>query len=104
MKSFLKILTAAVMISGFFRWDFAAFAEEKQPEASAYILMECSMGKVLEESESRKKLPAGTMAKLMTALLAGEKIESGQWTPDTSQSLSSPQPSPSRHTQPPDSL
>lgn len=83
MKSFLKILTAAVMISGFFRWDFAAFAEEKQPEASAYILMECSTGKVLEESESRKKLPAGTMAKLMTALLAGEKIESGQWTPDT---------------------
>lgn len=83
MKRLFNLITAALIIIGFFQYDYTAFAEEKQPEASAYILMECSTGKVLEEKEGRKRLPVGTMAKLMTALLAGEKIESGQWRPDT---------------------
>ena len=53
------------------------------PDAAAYILMECSTGRVLKENNSREKLPLGTMAKLMTALLAGEMLESGQWQKDT---------------------
>ena len=58
-------------------------AEDAQPEAAAYVLMECSTGTVLEEQEGDTPLPVGTMAKLMTALLAGEMLTSGQWQKDT---------------------
>ncbi|MBQ8687151.1 MAG: D-alanyl-D-alanine carboxypeptidase [Ruminococcus sp.] len=61
----------------------SAQAEEPQPEAAAYVLMECSTGAVLEEQNGSMPLPVGTMAKLMTALLAGEMLASGQWQKDT---------------------
>lgn len=63
--------------------DFSASAEEAPDNSAAYILMECSTGRVLNEKNSREKLPTGTMAKLMTALIAGEMLESGQWQTDT---------------------
>lgn len=61
----------------------AAHAEEEAPKAAAYVLMECSTGKILDEENSSLRLPAGTMVKLMTAFLVGEKLESGQWNSDT---------------------
>ncbi len=60
-----------------------AYGSDEMPKASACILMECSTGKILYEENSSLKLSTGTMAKLMTAFLAGEKLESGQWNKDT---------------------
>lgn len=60
-----------------------ADAEDEVPEPAAYALMECSTGTLLDENNGNVRLPVGTMAKLMTALLAGEMIESGGWSRET---------------------
>ncbi len=62
---------------------FQVSAEDEIPEPAAYVLMECSTGTVLDSMNADEKLPVGTMAKLMTALLAGEALESGKWNSDT---------------------
>ncbi len=62
---------------------FQVSAEDEIPEPLAYVLMECSTGTVLDGMNADEMLPVGTMAKLMTALLAGEAIESGKWNTDT---------------------
>ncbi len=56
--------------------------EDSLPEPAAYAVLECSTGTLLDESRSQEPLPVGTMAKLMTALLVGEKLQSGQWRKD----------------------
>lgn len=45
--------------------------------------MECTTDRVLNEYNSQNKLPVGSLAKLMTAFIAGEYVESGQWQLDT---------------------
>ncbi len=65
-----------------------ANAEEEASKPAAYALMECSTGKLLDEENSSQKMPTGTMAKLMTAFLVGEKLESGQWNADTELTVS----------------
>ncbi len=63
--------------------SFSVQAEEAAPEAAAYVLMECGTGTVLDEQNGDMQMSVGTMAKLMTALLAGEMLQSGQWQTDT---------------------
>lgn len=63
--------------------DFQVSAEDEIPEPAAYVLMECSTGTVLDGMNADERLPVGTMAKLMTVLLAGEALESGKWSADT---------------------
>ncbi|MBQ8515927.1 MAG: D-alanyl-D-alanine carboxypeptidase [Ruminococcus sp.] len=81
MKRWICMILCLILGCRAFLWPVQA--EETQPEASAYVLMECETGTVLEEQSSRERRPVGTMAKLMTALLAGEMLQSGQWQPDT---------------------
>lgn len=80
-----KLFSAAVLICSliFLSGGMSISAEDDFPPAKAYVLMECSTGKILREENSRERLSAGTAAKLMTALLAGEKIEKGEWQTDT---------------------
>ncbi len=80
-KTFLSLLLSLLLA---LRMPLtAAAAEGEEPAAAAYALLECSTGTVLDEENGSERLPVGTMAKLMTALLAGEMLESGQWQPDT---------------------
>lgn len=58
-------------------------AEESEIPSAAYVLMEVETGTVLLESNADTKLSCGTMAKLMTVLLAAEQLESGRWTLET---------------------
>lgn len=78
---FLAMLCA---ISGLLRMTQSVYAEEETEIASsAYVLMEAETGTVLLESDSEKQLSCGMMAKLMTALLVAEELESGRWTTET---------------------
>lgn len=52
-------------------------------ETPAVLLVEASTGCVLAEENADTPLPVGSLAKLMTALLAGQAIEAGELTPDT---------------------
>ena len=52
-------------------------------DAQAVLLTEISSGCVLSERNADERLPAGALAKLMTALLAGRAIEAGTLHPDT---------------------
>lgn len=58
--------------------DFAAYAEEEKETAECSLLFEVSTGIVIDSKHSSEKVPVGTMNKLMTVLLAAEKIESGE--------------------------
>ena len=81
MKKLFSIIIC--LIFGLNVFAIPAKAEEGEPVASAYVLMECSTGRVLSEYNSQSKQPVGHLAKLMTALIAGERIESGKWQLDT---------------------
>ncbi len=83
MKRIVCIVVMLCMLYVILLYPNAAHAEEETPKAAAYVLMECSTGKILDEENSSLRLPAGTMVKLMTAFLVGEKLESGQWNADT---------------------
>lgn len=83
MKRIVCIVVLLCMLYVILLYPNAAHAEEEAPKAAAYVLMECSTGKILDEENSSLRLPAGTMVKLMTAFLVGEKLESGQWNSDT---------------------
>ena len=52
-------------------------------ETPAVLLAEASTGCVLAEENADTPLPVGSLAKLMTALLAGQAIEAGELTPET---------------------
>lgn len=81
MKKLFSIIICLILESCILA--FPVRAEEESQVASAYILMECTTGRVLNEYNSQNKLPVGSLAKLMTALIAGECVESGQWQLDT---------------------
>lgn len=78
-KIVICIIAMVCMMHSALLLPYYAQAEEELPEPAAYVLMECSTGRVLSENNSHIKLPVGSLAKLMTALLAGEMLESGQW-------------------------
>lgn len=82
MKKLVCIMICVLLCSSGLG-GLSAEAEDALPEAAAYVLMECDTGTVLEESNRDVRLPVGTMAKLMTALLAGEMLQSGEWQTDT---------------------
>ncbi len=77
MRKLLCVFLCALMILPL--WEETAHAEDVIPEPVAYAVVECSTGTVLSENNGNVPVPVGTMAKLMTALLAGEKLESGEW-------------------------
>lgn len=52
-------------------------------DCKSYILMDFNSGKVLCENKSNEKLQVASMVKLMTTLLAMEKVEKGEWTLET---------------------
>lgn len=88
MKRIISILVMFCMLHMILLYPNIANAEEEAPKPEAYALMECSTGKLLDEENSSQKMPTGTMAKLMTAFLVGEKLESGQWNADTELTVS----------------
>ncbi|MBR3630873.1 MAG: D-alanyl-D-alanine carboxypeptidase [Oscillospiraceae bacterium] len=51
--------------------------------AQAAVLIEASTGCILSETNADTVLPVGSLAKLMTALLAGRALESGALKPET---------------------
>ena len=59
-------------------------ADDEQNELlTSYVLMEMTTGTVIMENNADEAVPVGTMAKLMTILLAAEKINSGELSLDT---------------------
>lgn len=62
---------------------YAAAEETHEPYAVSYVLMEAETGTVLLETCAEKQVSCGMMAKLMTALLAAEKLSDGTWQLDT---------------------
>lgn len=74
---------AAVLVSASFAvsWcfsSFAVYAEEESETVECSLLFEISTGITIDSSNSSEKVPVGTMNKLMTVLLAAEKIDSGE--------------------------
>ena len=58
--------------------NFTVCAEEKNKIGECSLLFEVSTGITIDGSRSSEKVPVGTMNKLMTVLLAAEKIDSGE--------------------------
>lgn len=79
MAAILALLCSFVLLE---RTRVSA-ADEPEISAAAYVLMEAETGTVLLESNADAQFSCGTMAKLMTALLAAEQLESGRWTLET---------------------
>ncbi len=80
MRRLLCVFLCALLLQPL--WEETAYAEEVIPEPVAYAVVECSTGTVLADNNGSVPVPVGTMAKLMTALLAGEKLRSGEWNKD----------------------
>lgn len=57
--------------------------DEQNELLTSYVLMEMATGTVVMENNADEAVPVGTMAKLMTILLAAEKINSGELSLDT---------------------
>ena len=83
MKRWLAAICAAVLFGMLWRVPAVCAAEEPEIPAAAYALMETETGTLLLESHSGDRLVCGAMAKLMTAYLAAEQVEQGNWTADT---------------------
>ena len=83
MKRWLAAICAAVLLGMLWRVPAVCAAEEPEIPAAAYALMEAETGTLLLESHSSDRQPCGAMAKLMTAYLAAEQLEQGNWTADT---------------------
>ena len=83
MKRWLAAICAAVLFGMLWRVPAVCAAEEPEIPAAAYALMETETGTLLLESHSGDRLACGAMAKLMTAYLAAEQVEQGNWTADT---------------------
>lgn len=83
MKRWLAAICAAVLLGTLWRVPAVCAAEEPEIPAAAYALMEAETGTLLLESHSGDRQPCGAMAKLMTAYLAAEQLEQGNWTADT---------------------
>ena len=83
MKRWLAAICAAVLFGVLWRVPAVCAAEEPEIPAAAYALMETETGTLLLESHSGDRLACGAMAKLMTAYLAAEQVEQGNWTADT---------------------
>lgn len=80
IKKFFSAVCAAVIA---FSCSVCVKASKPKCEISSWILMEQETGYVISESNSDKKVPAGALNKLMTALIAAEYIESGEISPET---------------------
>lgn len=57
--------------------------DEQNKLLTSYVLMEMTTGTVIMENNADEAVPVGTMAKLMTILLAAEKINSGELSLET---------------------
>lgn len=79
MAAILAVLCSFVLLGR----NGVLAAEEPEIAAAAYVLMEAETGTVLLESGADTQLSCGMMAKLMTALLTAEQLESGRWTLET---------------------
>lgn len=57
-------------------------------DVKSYCLMDANTGKILEEKNCNERYEVASMVKLMTSLLTMEKIESGEWSLDTTLTVS----------------
>lgn len=83
ITGFLSILFIIFIITTILKTVVYAEPEEMPETSSSYVLIESETGTVLNGKNENEKLPVGTLVKLMTVLLAAEKIEDGTWTMDT---------------------
>jgi len=81
-KAFLSVIAFIVFLQ-MFSDPIPVFSEEIETTAASYILIEAETRRVLENSESEKRVPAGALNKLMTALIAVEYMSDGGFSMDT---------------------
>lgn len=79
------VAAVAVFLSGGLRLyadgaDAVFTLADGETSAKAEVLMELSTGQVLYEKNAYEKLPAGTLNKIMTALITAEEISAGNIT------------------------
>lgn len=77
LKRILSGFTAIITVTSFLLGTVYA-EEEKKEHTLCEILIEASGGAVIYGQNENTPVPAGTMAKLMTVLLAAERVEAGE--------------------------
>lgn len=77
MKRILLLLCAVLLFA------FSALPAHGSEGGAAYLLIEAHTGTVLSESNADAILPVGSLAKLMTAYLAAQTMENGQFSEET---------------------
>ena len=84
LRLFLIILLVPVLIfSKFYQIGIFADDDVDSFEMQSYVLMEASTGYVVSSRDEYKKVPMGAVNKLMTALIAVEKLNDGIFEYDT---------------------
>lgn len=84
LRLFLIILLVPVLIfSKFYQSGIFADDDVDSFEMQSYVLMEASTGYVVSSRDEYKKVPMGAVNKLMTALIAVEKLNDGIFEYDT---------------------
>ena len=80
--SFIFVL-CLISISNLINTDKNVVFAEADFDVPEYCLMDSNTGKILLEKNATDKREVASMVKLMTSLLAMEKVESGEWTLNT---------------------
>ena len=81
MKKIISLCISALL---FIITPCTCFAEEETKNyVQCTLLMEASTGTVISEENGYKRVPQGTLNKLMTVLLTAEEIECGKMSVDT---------------------
>lgn len=80
LRRILCIFLAIITLTPCFAFDVSS--ETDREYTFCEILIEASGGAVIESVNEDVPVPVGTMAKLMTVLLAAEKVETGEWSLD----------------------
>lgn len=86
MRVYIRNIAAVFMslslaASAFFG-NCTVYAEEESKTVECSLLFELSTGITIDSQHSSEKVPVGTMNKLMTVLLAAERIECGEMSLD----------------------
>lgn len=79
----LVVVFCLISVSNLIKTDKKVVFAETDFNVPEYCLMDSNTGKILLEKNATDKREVASMVKLMTSLLAIEKIESGEWTLDT---------------------
>ena len=79
----LGVVLAILAVFSGLKTNLKLHASEPDFDVKEYCLIDASTGTILAEKNCKERREVASMVKLMTSLLAMEKIESGEWTLDT---------------------